>query len=150
MQEGNYMRSLLSITALIELGAGLALLGFPVDSDQTPGRRIDRRSGRIDRGANRRRGVVVAGHCLLVRRNDSRSGAAKGLVAAMLLYNAAVVAILLFAALGLRLHGILLWPGVVLHTLMAVGCVACLAQSAGRTAGSPQTGTSKSSTRNKE
>jgi hypothetical protein len=48
------------------------------------------------------------------------------LIAAMLLYNVATAAALAFAGIGLRLHGIALWPAVVLHAAMAVWCVACL------------------------
>jgi hypothetical protein len=47
----------------------------------------------------------------------------------MLLYNVAVAAILAFAGLGFGLHGIALWPAVVLHTMMAVWCSACLQRS---------------------
>jgi len=148
------MKRLLILTVLIELGAGLALVAVPStairllvgEQIEIPAALTVARIG----GA----GLLSLGVACWFARNDSRSGAAKGLVAAMLLYNAAVVAILSFAALGLGLHGILLWPGVVLHTLMGVACVACLAQSAGPTAGSPRTENSKSptktSTRNKE
>jgi hypothetical protein len=45
---------------------------------------------------------------------------------AMLLYNVAVTALLAFASVGLALHGVALWPAVVLHSAMTVWCVACL------------------------
>ncbi len=48
----------------------------------------------------------------------------------MLLYNVAAVAVLTFAGLGLRLHGVaLLWPAVILHAVMAVCCAGCLRRS---------------------
>ena len=47
----------------------------------------------------------------------------------MLLYNVATVAVLAFAGVGLELHGMLLWPAVILHAVMAVWCVACLGRS---------------------
>jgi hypothetical protein len=49
-----------------------------------------------------------------------------GLIAAMLLYNIGVVAVLPHARLGLGLSGIALWPAVVLHILLAIWCVVCL------------------------
>jgi hypothetical protein len=47
----------------------------------------------------------------------------------MLLYDVAVVAVLAFAGIGLGLHGVALWPAVVLHAVMTVWCVACLRRS---------------------
>ena len=66
--------------------------------------------------------------CWLAR-DDTHSRAAGGLVITMLLYNVAVAAILAFAGLGFGLRGIALWPAVVLHTIMAVWCSACLRRS---------------------
>jgi hypothetical protein len=51
------------------------------------------------------------------------------LVAAMLLYNIATVTVLAFAGIGFGLHGVALWPAVVLHAVMAVWCVTCLRRS---------------------
>jgi hypothetical protein len=44
----------------------------------------------------------------------------------MLVYNVAVVAALALAGIGYGLNGILLWPAVGLHTVLAVWCLACL------------------------
>jgi len=75
----------------------------------------------------------VAGAALLAlgvacwfARGDALGGDAKGLVAAMLLYNVAVAALLAYAAIGLKLGGPVLWPAVILHAAMAVWCIACL------------------------
>jgi hypothetical protein len=53
-------------------------------------------------------------------------------VAAMLLYNMIVAALLLYSAMILRLVGVALWPAVIAHALLAGWCVAGLAQGARR------------------
>ena len=120
------MKTLHTVTAVIELGAGLALLcvpspvgvlllGSPLD---TPTALSVARVG----GA----GLLSLGVACWLARGDSESRAARGLVAAMLLYNVGAVAILAFAGIGFGLHGVALWPAVVLHAVMTVWCVACL------------------------
>jgi len=71
-------------------------------------------------------GLLSLGVACWLARDDSRSRAAKGLAAAMLLYNVAAVAVLAFAGIGNRLHGVALWPAVGLHSVMTVWCFACL------------------------
>ena len=91
------MKTLHTVTAVIELGAGLALLcvpspvgvlllGSPLD---TPTALSVARVG----GA----GLLSLGVACWLARGDSESRAARGLVAAMLLYNVGAVAILAFA-----------------------------------------------------
>ena len=120
------MKTLHTATAVIEFGAGLALVcdpsalvallvGAPLE---TPAALTVARIG----GA----AVLSLGVACWIARNDTHSRAASGLVAAMTLYNIATVATLIFAAFGLGLRGVALWPAVALHTLMAVWCVACV------------------------
>ena len=59
-------------------------------------------------------------------RTDSQSHAARGLVAAMLLYNVIAVAVLAYAGIGLGLHSMALWPIVFLHAAMTFWCLICL------------------------
>jgi hypothetical protein len=44
----------------------------------------------------------------------------------MLLYNCAAGAVLANAAAGVRLVGVLMWPAVAVHAVLAVWCIACL------------------------
>ena len=120
------MSRLLKLTALIEAATGLALmvvpsvvvrllLGSPLDTSAAV------MLGRVAGVA-----LFALGVACWLARDDAQSRAARGLVAAMLLYNVATVAVLAFAGIGFGLHGVALWPAVVLHAVMAVWCVACL------------------------
>ena len=120
------MKTLQTVTAVIEMGTGVALLCFPspvvalllgsplVTSIALTVARVG--------GA----GLLSLGVACWLARSDSESRAAKGLVAAMLLYDVAAAAILAFAGVGFGLHGVALWPAVVLHATMTIWCVACL------------------------
>ena len=74
-------------------------------------------------------GLLALGVACWFARGDTQSRAARGLVGAMLLYNVPAVAVLAFADVGFGLHGVALWPAVVLHAVMAVWCVTCLRRS---------------------
>ena len=73
--------------------------------------------------------LFALGIACWLAREDTQSRSARGLVAAILLYNFAVAALLAFGGFGLGLHGVALWPAVVLHAVMAMWCVACLRRS---------------------
>jgi hypothetical protein len=120
------MKLLFIATAVIEAGAGVALalapsmvvsllLGTPLDT--TAGLTIARIAGAA---------LCSLGIACWLARNDDRSRVASGLMAAMSLYNAATSAVLAHAGFGIGLVGIALWPGVLLHTAMAVWCLVCL------------------------
>jgi hypothetical protein len=123
------MKTLHTATAVIELGAGLALLCFPSATvmllvgaplEAAPALTVARVGGA---------GLLALGVACWLARDDTQSPAARGLVTAMLLYNAAAVAVLGFAGIGFGLHGLALWPAVVLHALMALWCLAWLRHS---------------------
>jgi hypothetical protein len=79
------------------------------------------------------RGVGVAlislGIAYWLARNDGQSPSARGLVAAMLLYNSAFAVLLAHARIGSGLGGAVLWPAVLLHVALALWCVRCLRRS---------------------
>ncbi len=119
-------KTLLIATAAIEIGAGLALavvpaaavwvlLGSPLDSPASLA------VGRVAGAAL----VSLAVACWLAR-DDGESRAGKGLVVAMLVYNAGAVAVLAYAGAGLGRSAVLLWMAVALHVLMAAWCAASL------------------------
>lgn len=111
-------------TTMIEAGAGLALIVSPAltasiligAAFDTP---ADSVVGRLTGAAL----VALALACWCAR-DDGLSRSAKGLVAAIFLYNVGAVVVLAYAGLRLRLTGIGLWPAVVLHGAMAVWCFA--------------------------
>ena len=117
-------KSLLAVTAIIEAGAGVALmivpsaavmllLGAPLDMQAGP--IIARIAGAA---------LLALGVACWIARKDAQSHAAAGLTAAMSLYNSATVVILSVAGIGYGPRGALLWPAVILHAAMAIWCAA--------------------------
>jgi hypothetical protein len=119
-------RKLLIVTALVEMPIGLMLLLSPAlvvpfllgtSLDAPPALVVARVAGAAL--------LSLGGACWLAR-DDGPSRARRGLVAAMLLYNCAAVAVLATAGAGARLVGVLMWPAVALHAVLAVWCIASL------------------------
>ncbi len=113
-------------TAWIELGAGIALAFLPGTAAElllgsSVGTSVGMMVGRVAGAALLALGVACWG-----ARRDKESRAARGLTAGMLLYNVAVVALLVWAGLGQGLIGLAIWPAVLLHTAMAGWCGAYL------------------------
>jgi hypothetical protein len=120
------MKTLLIVTAALEAGTGLALalapsalvsllLGAALDSPT--GLAVGRVAGAA---------LLALGAACWLARKDEQSLAATGLIAAMLLYNTAVVALLAYTGIGSGLVGFGFWPAVFLHAALAVWCIACL------------------------
>ena len=123
------MNRLLKLTAIIEAAAGLALMVVPsVVVRLLLGSELDAPTavmlGRVAGAA-----LLALGVACWLARGDTQSRAARGLVAVMVLYNVATVAVLAFVGIGFGLQGVALWPAVVLHAAMAVWCIACLRRS---------------------
>ena len=123
------IKSLLIGTAAVETATGLALLGLPVlVVSLLLGRSLNMTEALVTaRVAGE--GLLALGVACWLARNDAQSRAARGLVAAMLLYNVATVVVLVYAGMGLGLIGIGLWPAVLLHAALAMWCIACLRSS---------------------
>jgi hypothetical protein len=119
-------RSLLISSAVLEAGAGLALMISPAWVGMILlGARFDTPADSI---VGR-----VAGSALLAlavgcfgAREEQNSRAASAIVSAMLCYNVVTLVVLAYAAIGLRFSGLGLWPAIVLHLVMAIWCVGCL------------------------
>ena len=117
---------LLIATAAVEGGAGLALaiapsalasilLGTTLD---TPAALV---VARIAGAA-----LVSLGAACWLARKDEQSRAARGLIAAMLIYNVAAIAVFAYARIRFGLCGVGLWPAVLTHVILGVWCLACL------------------------
>ena len=120
------MNSLYATTAVIEAGAGLALLCLPSAAAklllgmplQEPAAFTVARVG----GA----GLLTLGIACWLARSDAQSAAARGLTTAMVVYNLGVAFILGAAGLRLQPVGVILWLAVVLHTAMTAWCIVTL------------------------
>jgi hypothetical protein len=116
------MSALLLVTALLEGSVGLALLVAPsLPISVLLGAVLDTSTGMVI--------ARVAGAALLSlglicwsARNDPKSHATRGIVQALLLYNAVSIAVFIHAHFALGLSGIGLWPAVVVHIAMTGWC----------------------------
>ena len=120
------MKRLLIVTAVIELGAGVALLCFPSATvalllgsllDSPAAMNLARVAGAA---------LFALGVAFWLAQYDAQSRAAKGLVSAMVLYDLGAVIILGGAGIRSQPVGIGLWPAVILHAVMAIWCAASL------------------------
>lgn len=120
------MKALLIVTAAVETATGVALLGLPLlVGSLLLGASLDAPAALIVARMTGAALLALGVACWLAR-NDAQTRAGRGLITAVLLYNLAAVAVLVYAGTIARLSGIGLWPAVVLHAAMAVWCTACL------------------------
>jgi hypothetical protein len=120
------MKTLQTVTAIIEAGAGLALLGVPsITASLLLGMPLDSPAAvslaRVGGAAI----LALAIVCWLARL-DAQSPESRGLIVAMVFYNFAVAAVLAFTGFVDELHGVLLWPAVLFHLAMGAWCIASL------------------------
>ena len=119
-------KTLLIVTALAETPVGVTLLLSPtLVAGLLLGVSLDAPAALIVARIAGAALLALGGVCWLAR-DDGPSRAVRGLVAALLLYHCAAVAVLANAGAGVGLVGILLWPAVALHAALSVWCIACL------------------------
>ncbi|NJD31726.1 MAG: hypothetical protein FIB04_07560 [Gammaproteobacteria bacterium] len=117
------MKNLLTMSAVIEVGAGLALLALPAallfgpPLDTPAGATVVRVAGAA---------LLAIGVACWLARGDSQSRAARGLISALVIYNAGTVIAMVYAGLRLGLSSSGLWPAALIHAVMTVWCVASL------------------------
>ena len=119
-------KSLLIVSAVIEMGAGLLFLIAP-----SPTVKLLLGAGLVS--PESMLVAKVGGAALLsfalscwLERNRDPSASAIGLVAGLFVYNAAVVVLFVYAALVSKMNGIGMWPAVGLHSALLIWCAARL------------------------
>jgi len=122
------MKLLLTVTAVVEIGAGLALLGVPsVTASLLFGAALETSAAVTLARVGGAAILALAIVCWLAR--DAQGLAARGLVTAMVFYNLVVGGVLAFASISDGLHGMMLWPAVAFHVAMGAWSVATLSRS---------------------
>jgi hypothetical protein len=116
----------LSVTTFVEAATGLCLLILPgvlltvlLGLNQATVDVIF--VGRLTGAA-----LLAIGIASWIARTDTRTPSQVGLLIGILIYNLAATVLLAFAGSILAMMGILLWPAVVLHAILAVWCFRCL------------------------
>jgi hypothetical protein len=116
----------LSVTACVEAATGLCLLILPgalfaalLGLEHATGDAIF--VGRLAGAA-----LLAIGMASWMARIDTRTPAQLGLLTGILIYNAAATLLLAYAGAVLKMIGVLLWPAVVIHVILAVWCFGCL------------------------
>lgn len=120
------IRLLLIVTAGLEGATGAALLGLPsLVASLLLGAPLGSPAAQAIARVCGAALLSIAAACWLAR-NEPQSRPARGLPAALLLYNMATIAVLVHASAVLGLSGVGLWPAVLAHAALLVWCIACL------------------------
>jgi hypothetical protein len=112
----------LSVTAFVEAATGLCLLALPAVLFAVL-RGLDPSSGdAIFVGRLAGAALLAIGTASWMARADTRTPAHLGLLTGILVYNAAATLLLAYAGAVLKMVGVLLWPAVAIHAILAVWC----------------------------
>jgi hypothetical protein len=120
------MKGLLTLTAIIEVPTGLALLGGPSATTALLLGSGLGTSAAVTLGRVAGTALLALGVACWLAQYDAQNCAAKGLVSAIVLYNLGTVLILGAAGIQSMPVGVALWPAAILHAAMAVWCITCL------------------------
>jgi hypothetical protein len=120
------MKHLFVVTAVLEAGAGVALMCAPSETVALLlGAPLDT-SAAVAVGRLAGVALLALGVANWLAQHDQASRAARGLVGAMVVYNLGAAVILGMAGLRSPSAGLALWPTVILHAAMTVWCIASL------------------------
>lgn len=117
------MGKLLATTAVLEGATGLGILALPsAVASFILGSPLDTA---VAFALARIAGVAILalGVACWLAPHGELSPSARGLVGAMGLYNAGVIAVLVYEAVSVGVAGIALWPTVLAHAAMGVWCI---------------------------
>jgi hypothetical protein len=117
------MKNLHTVSALIELSAGLVLLVSPSAAAQLLFGSPLETSAAVALGRLAGAALLALGVACWCARGNEQSRPARGMAFAMLVYNIGAAVILGAAGLGSHSVGIVLWAAVILHTILAAWCV---------------------------
>jgi hypothetical protein len=116
----------LLVTAFVEAASGLCLLILPavpfaillgVEHATADATLVARIAGAA---------LLAIGIASWIARSDALTPAQLGLLTGVFIYNVVVSMLLAFAGVLLEMIGILLWPAVALHAILAVWSLSCL------------------------
>jgi hypothetical protein len=115
-------------TALLETALGLSLLLLPslplvILLGLEPAAVETLFVGRVVGAA-----LLAIGVASWMARTDALTSAQFGLLTGLLIYDAIAAILLVFAGTVLKMIGVMLWPAVALHAVLAVWCLSCLRQ----------------------
>jgi hypothetical protein len=117
------LKELFLVTAVVEVAAGLALLGLPavvlaallgIQPATVETLFVSRIAGAA---------LLAIGVASFLARTDAALPGQRGLLTGILIYNGLVALLLVSAKLIMQMGGPALWPTVVLHMLLAGWCV---------------------------
>lgn len=121
-------KALLIVTALIEMGTGVALLVVPsLTAELLLGEGLSAPPALVVARVAGVALISVGVACWLGRHAERH--AQSGLVAGLLIYNLGVPIVLIHGWIASALEGLGLWPASALHTGLAVWCALCLRPS---------------------
>ena len=121
-------RTFLTVSSLVEVGAGVALLCLPSESSVLLAGEPLANEAALTIARIAGAALLTLGVACWTARNETPNSSAKGMTRAMLFYDVAAAGVLAQAGMTGAGHGVLLWPGVTLHSVMTLWGILCLRQ----------------------